>query len=1011
VCPVFSSFHLWSQKAKRILLSILLAVAVAAGMFPTAANAAPPSPASKLSALLRYQLALKQEYLLWPTDAVAQALAATTGSGWNPNRQRLFVYLDAEPDSLLLQELQAMGLTPHPETWIPPVGVHATGVMLADAPTEQVSALAAVESIARLETAEQVMHANNDRAATYSGVDYVRGLGYTGAGVRIAILDSGLDLTHPDIPSPVVVRDYADQDEDVFNPGSGHGTHVTGTALGRGTLSGGRYKGMAPGADLVFLKVCADGEEDAGWGTVFAAVKDAVDDYDADVISISYGSWDAYHDGTSEIAHIVDWAASQGVLVVCAAGNEAEGRRHASLPMQSAATQVIRIQVDAPIGPTAADVEHVLLRVVWYDGKEHADRFTFSLRDANSSVVPIEVAQERESDRGTESALISVAVPQLGPGVFTLRIQGASPSGLASQRLHFYSEDARVSFVYPDPYYTLDTPADAEGALAIAAYVSRVTWTNYHGVEYYWPSLVNLREVAGFSSRGPTVDGQARSPTMFKPDIAAPGSAIVSARDRVYPLGNDDHTYIVDDDGVNDSQLEGAHYFVMRGTSMSCPVVAGAAALLLEAYPSLRRRSDAPVIIGKVLQLGADKWAGMDPRESGAGFLNLQRAFEWLRVLLQPTATPTATWTASPTATPMPTSTWTAPPTSTATWSPSPSVTPTATATRTTTMTPSPTATHTATVVPTEPATSSPTPTPTPTRTLSCTPTPSATPTETPIPAATATSTPTDMPTSTPSATPSPSPSPSPTGTHTPSATPTPAATATQTPTLEPSSTPTATATRPVSVRPRNFLPFVARTFLFIAPEVPPPFFDDFADPISGWGTASDPAYSMGYLNGEYQILIRQSPFSVPSYAPVQMEADKVRITVKGRQVGNGDTAYGILFGGSAAYAFMVSPLGYITLWRYDPASAKWQAVRPWQTHSAVLKGDSVNVLTVERMGESVAFYVNQTPIYFTPAWRDEGPLTTVRTLGVLAVAYSSPVTCRFDDFEVRYLIRRASEE
>ena len=86
-------------------------------------------------------------------------------------------------------------------------------------------------------------------------------LGVTGKGVTVAVVDSGVDFTHPDLAEAMVanvkVTPLGDGGpaplEGLPNSdtSSGHGTHVAGDVAGRGTASGGTYKGSAPGASLV----------------------------------------------------------------------------------------------------------------------------------------------------------------------------------------------------------------------------------------------------------------------------------------------------------------------------------------------------------------------------------------------------------------------------------------------------------------------------------------------------------------------------------------------------------------------------------------------------------------------------------------------------------------------------------------------------------------------------------------------------------------------------------------
>ncbi|MDI1462373.1 S8 family serine peptidase [Catellatospora sp. KI3] len=141
--------------------------------------------------------------------------------------------------------------------------------------------------------------------------------GFDGTGVKVAVLDTGIDATHPDLAGKVAAeQNFAGEYEDGLDH-VGHGTHVASTIAGSGAASGGKYKGVAPGATLLDGKVCFEGGCAESWildGMQWAAANGA------DVVNMSLGGTDGPEIDPIEQA-VNDLTASSNILFVIAAGN------------------------------------------------------------------------------------------------------------------------------------------------------------------------------------------------------------------------------------------------------------------------------------------------------------------------------------------------------------------------------------------------------------------------------------------------------------------------------------------------------------------------------------------------------------------------------------------------------------------------------------------------------------------------------------------------------------------
>ena len=142
--------------------------------------------------------------------------------------------------------------------------------------------------------------------------------GYDGKDVKVAVLDTGVDTTHPDLASAVTAS------KDFTGTGStddmaGHGTHVAATLAGSGARSGGRYKGVAPGAGILNAKVLDDSGEGSD-SSVIAGLEWAAGQ-GAKVANLSLGQADTPGEDPVETA-VNALSKSTGMLTVAAAGNE-----------------------------------------------------------------------------------------------------------------------------------------------------------------------------------------------------------------------------------------------------------------------------------------------------------------------------------------------------------------------------------------------------------------------------------------------------------------------------------------------------------------------------------------------------------------------------------------------------------------------------------------------------------------------------------------------------------------
>jgi subtilisin family serine protease len=180
-----------------------------------------------------------------------------------------------------------------------------------------------IDALSRDDTVEYIwpdlpVHTCLDVSVPRIQVPSVWDAGFRGEGIRIGIVDTGIDPSHDDFEGRVVaMTSYVGGDGTDDN---GHGTHVASIAAGTGAASGGTYKGVAPGASLYTAKVL-DAYGSGTMSGVMAGIEWAVDQ-SVHVINLSLGS-DGPCDGTDALSTLCDEVVQQFGIVVCAAAGNA----------------------------------------------------------------------------------------------------------------------------------------------------------------------------------------------------------------------------------------------------------------------------------------------------------------------------------------------------------------------------------------------------------------------------------------------------------------------------------------------------------------------------------------------------------------------------------------------------------------------------------------------------------------------------------------------------------------
>lgn len=455
-----------------------------------------------------------------------------------------------------------------------------------------------------------------------------------GEGVSIGIIDTGIDYTHADFGGSGNPADYAGNDKNVVEPGSfptakvkggydfagatydanvpgsvpqpdadpldghGHGTHVAGTAAGLG-VAGSVGQGVAPGADLYALKVF--GDEGGSTDLVSLAIEWAMDpngDGDMsdhlDVINMSLGS--PFGDPNDPSAISSNNAAAAGIIVATSAGNEGDVPYVTGSP--GVASSAISTAANSPGGRLYSQFEVTAPAGVAgiYPSLEGAGPVTFAQTGPiTGSLVPAVPLNGCAALTNAAAVAGNIAMIRRGTCGFIVKYQSAQAAG--ARAIVVFNDGADPTRVDPLVMGGLDDTVTIPGLMISSTVGNVLVATAGVTVELTAaPDPTRDDQTASFSSRGPGQGGSA-----FKPDLSAPGVAIVSA-------------------GVG----TGTGSANFQGTSMASPHVAGAAALLRQAHPDLDQAAIKALLQNSTVDANAS--GDTDLMRQGVGALRVDRA-------------------------------------------------------------------------------------------------------------------------------------------------------------------------------------------------------------------------------------------------------------------------------------------------------------------------------------------------------------------------------------------------
>lgn len=482
------------------------------------------------------------------------------------------------------------------------------------------------------------------------GGDIAKGSGYTGKGMVVAILDTGLDTSHEAFQNAVnepkyskndiskIIKkkglhagevsvdsvyknskipfeyDYYDSDTNVSG-GNSHGTHVAGIV----GANGGEVTGVAPDAQLMIMKIFGDDGSGAYDSDIFAALEDAVV-LGADAVNMSLGMTAGFSEAAeTKMQQVYQRVKSAGISLMCAAGNEYsssyKSQSGTDLPLASnpdngavasPSTYDAALSV-ASMNNVKSTSPYMLvdnIKVRYSDSAEQASKQIASL---NGSYEYVDCGVGATTDFTGKSlsgkvALIQRAGEENGEILtFAQKENNAKNAGAKAVIIYDNVEGDLVN-MSTDGNIPAVFISKADGEAMLEAADKRVSFSKNYLSQF---QDAYSGKMSDFSSWGVTPD------LKLKPEITAPGGNIYST-------------------------LPGGLYGSMSGTSMASPHMAGAAAVMAQYIneqpdgtnlsQQARTALSNKLLMSTAVPVKNEQNLPYSPRKQGAGLVQLGRA-------------------------------------------------------------------------------------------------------------------------------------------------------------------------------------------------------------------------------------------------------------------------------------------------------------------------------------------------------------------------------------------------